>query len=272
MAIKIVKTAIPFQDEQSIISTNAFCFLPDEASKVAPALSIFTHGFTSHKGSILNWSLRLAEEGIPSLLFDLPGHYLGGFTEVTSFDAFKRNAAQMFESATQILKDHLLAELGHSIIDKETKVIIGGHSLGALLSLKACDALAFSNFQSTQVIAVGFGLPPEGVTHIFNTPFYKSTLAIRAQLVSEAISPEVIFPWIKKEKESLNLTDKNIYLLTGADDVVVGKDGTERLRDQLQALGNNVVLEKPAKLAHHLPENAAPHIKKWLKDQGFFQN
>ena len=32
----------------------------------------------------------------------------------------------------------------------------------------------------------------------------------------------------------------------------------------------HVDLEKPAKLAHHLPENAAPHIKKWLKDKGLF--
>ena len=121
------------------------------------------------------------------------------------------------------------------------------------------------------MVAVGFGLPPQGVTHIFNTPFYKSTLAVRAQLVSEAINPDNTFPWIKEEKEALNLTHKSIYLLTGEDDVVVGKDGTERLKDQLLALGNDVVLEKPSKLAHHVPENAAPHIKKWLKDQGFFQ-
>ena len=106
--------------------------------------------------------------------------------------------------------------------------------------------------------------------NVFDTPFYKSTLAVRAQLVSDAINPDNIFPWIKEEKEALSLTHKSIYLLTGEDDVVVGKDGTERLKDQLEAQGNVVVLEKPAKLAHHLPENAAPHIKKWLKDQGFF--
>jgi alpha-beta hydrolase superfamily lysophospholipase len=271
MPVKILKTTIPFQDEKTIVSTNAFCFLPDVSSKVAPALSVFTHGFTSHKGSIFNWSLRLAEEGIPSLLFDLPGHYLGGFTEVSSLEAFQRNATLMFESGLKILEDLLLDELGLHSDHNSTKFILGGHSLGALLSLKACNSPAFQNFKQTQVIAVGFGLPPEGVTHIFNTPFYKSTLAVRAQLVSEAIGPDKIFPWIKEEKESLNLTGQDIYLLTGEDDVVVGKDGTERLKAQLEGLGNNVVLEKPAKLAHHVPENAAPHIKKWLKDQGFFQ-
>ena len=166
----------------------------------------------------------------------------------------------------------ILKELVDDIDPESTKLIIGGHSLGALLSLKAISLPSLQEFKTRQVCAVGFGLPPEGVTHIFDTPFYKSTLAIRGQLVSEAIKPDVMFPWIKEEKEALDLTQESIYLLTGEDDVVVGKDGSERLRDQLLALGNDVVLEKPNKLAHHLPESAAPHLKKWLKDQGFFQN
>jgi hypothetical protein len=271
MPVKILKSQVSFKDSNGEVKTNAFCFLPESADKLAKSVSLFTHGFTSHKGSILNWSLRLAEEGVPSLLFDLPGHYLGGFTEVSSFDSFTENAHSMFESALENLKVHLKDELGVELKEQSTNLILGGHSLGALLSLKACELDTFSAFEKTQVIAVGFGLPPQGVTHIFDTPFYKSTLAVRAQLVSEAINPDKVFPWIKEEKESLSLTHKTIYLLTGEDDVVVGKDGTERLRDQLQSLGNEVVLEKPAKLAHHVPENAAPHIKKWLKDQGFFQ-
>ena len=270
MPVQILKTQVSFQDSAGVVKTNAFCFLPDSADKLVKSVSLFTHGFTSHKGSIFNWSLRLAEEGVPSLLFDLPGHYLGGFTEVSDFESFTNNAHFMFENALEVLKTSLNEGLGFELNMAETKVILGGHSLGALLSLKACELDSFNDFESTQVVAVGFGLPPQGVTHIFDTPFYKSTLAVRAQLVSDAINPDNIFPWIKEEKEALSLTHKSIYLLTGEDDVVVGKDGTERLKDQLEAQGNVVVLEKPAKLAHHLPENAAPHIKKWLKDQGFF--
>lgn len=266
MTIRILKVQVPYAGNSKPSTTNAFCFIPDKAKleKGIKSVSLFTHGFTSHKGSILNWSLRLAEEGVPGILFDLPGHYLGGFTEVESFEKFASEAPLMFESALAVLKENI------TFLNSDTNLLLGGHSLGALLSLKALDLCDFSSFSQVQAICVGFGLPPQGVTHIFDTPFYKSTLAIRAQLVSEAINPDVIFPWIKEEKENLSLTGHKVYLLTGEDDVVVGKDGSERLRDQLESLGNSVVLEKPAKLAHHLPESAAPHIKKWVKDSGYF--
>lgn len=265
MTVKIEKLTLPYIDKNGLTQVNAFAFIP--SNKRVRAISLFTHGYTSLKSSILNWSLRLAEEGVAGILFDLPGHYLGGFTEVQCFETFKSAAPKLFEAALKGLK-----ELVDDIDPESTKLIIGGHSLGALLSLKAISLPSLQEFKTRQVCAVGFGLPPEGVTHIFDTPFYKSTLAIRGQLVSEAIKPDLMFPWIKEEKEALDLTQESIYLLTGEDDVVVGKDGSERLRDQLLALGNDVVLEKPNKLAHHLPESAAPHLKKWLKDQGFFQN
>lgn len=258
-----MKTKVVFDDPAERVEVDAFCFIPEEGKR-AKSVSVFTHGFTSHKGSILNWSLRLAEEGIPGILFDLPGHYLGCFTEVSSFEVFKENAAKLFPNAIEALKN----ELG-GLDEASTKLIVGGHSLGALLALKTLQDFSFSEFESSQAICVGFGLPPQGVTHIFDTPFYKSTLLIRGQLVTPALHPDVIFPWIKEEKENLSLTGRNIYLLTGADDVVVGKDGTERLKEQLESLGNEVILEKPSKLAHHVPENAAPHIKKWVKDRGF---
>ncbi len=265
-SLRVKKVQVPYLGNRERTTTNAFCFIPEEKKleRGIPSVFSFTHGFTSHKASILNWALRLAEEGVPGVLFDLPGHYLGGFTEVDSFEGFTENAHRMFSSALAVLKENLSYE------ESNTKLILGGHSLGALLGLKTLQEEDYSVYQKVQSIAVGFGLPPQGVTHIFNTPFYKSTLAIRAQLVSAAIHPDKTFPWIKEQKEALSLSDQNIYLLTGEDDVVVGKNGTERLRDQLMELGNNVSLEKPAKLAHHLPENAAPHIKKWLKDQGFF--
>lgn len=266
MSIRILKVQVPYLGNNQESKTNAFCFIPDKAKLESgiKSVSLFTHGFTSHKASILNWSLRLAEEGVPGILFDLPGHYQGGFTEVDSFEGFTEKAHLMFSAAFKILKENIEFDNG------STNLIIGGHSLGALLSLKALALSDFDEFFQVQGVCVGFGMPPQGVTHIFDTPFYKSTLAIRAQLVSPAIKPDLTFPWIKEEKENLSISEKKIYLLTGEDDVVVGKDGCERLRDQLIELGNEVVLEKPKKLAHHLPESAAPHIKKWLKDNGFF--
>lgn len=265
MTVKIEKITLPYHEQNNLIEVNAFVFLPSQ--KEVNTISLFTHGYTSLKSSILNWSLRLAEEGVAGVLFDLPGHYLGSFTEVQDFENFKTEAPKLFATALKSLQ-----KMRPSLDPSSTKLIIGGHSLGALLSLKAISLEELQAFATRQVCAVGFGLPPQGVTHIFDTPFYKSTLAIRGQLVSPAIGPDIMFPWIKEEKEALDLTGESIYLLTGEDDVVVGKDGSERLRDQLSQLGNSVVLEKPSKLAHHLPESAAPHLKKWLKDQGFFQN
>lgn len=264
MSLEIIPTKVPFSDESSTIELDAFCFIP-ELGKEVKTVSIFTHGFTSHKGSLLNWSLRLAEEGVAGILFDLPGHYLGCFTELKSFESFTRNCTQLFPNAFKALKHKV-----PSIDETETKLILGGHSLGALLSLKAIEDPSFKSFHSLQAICVGLGFPPKGVTHIFDTPFYKSTLLIRGQLVSPSIHPDKMFPWIKEEKENLKVSNQNIFLLTGEDDFVVGKDGAERLKEKLEDLGNHVDLEKPAKLAHHLPENAAPHIKKWLKDKGLF--
>ncbi len=265
MTVRIEKVTLPYKEQNTIIKVNAFVFLPTK--KRVNGISLFTHGYTSLKSSILNWSLRLAEEGVAGVLFDLPGHYLGSFTEVSDFENFKSEAPQLFIRALEALR-----KTDSTIDPNSTKLIIGGHSLGALLSLKAISLSELQEFHQRQVCAVGFGLPPQGVTHIFDTPFYKSTLAIRGQLVSPAIRPDIMFPWIKEEKEALSLSGESIYLLTGEDDVVVGKDGVERLKDQLESLGNQVTLEKPSKLAHHLPESAAPHLKKWLKDQGFFQN
>lgn len=275
MQVKIFKAQVPFTDvyhgEEIITQTNALVIVPGENAKKVNTIGLFTHGFTSHKASILNWPLRLAEDGIPCILFDLPGHYLGTFSEVHSFDAFKENAPLMFASAIESLKEVLdTNQIDFDCNPKETKLIIGGHSLGALLSLMALETDKIREFSTKQCVAVGFGLPPQGVTHVFDTPFYRSTLKVRGQLVSPALNPDIIFPWIKEEKEKLDLMGEDIYLLTGEDDVVVGKDGTERLAAQLESAGNRVVVEKPKKLGHHLPENAAPHIRKYLRDLGFF--
>lgn len=264
MSIKIIKTKISYLEQM----VNALVFIPSPTKKAANTLGIFTHGYTSHKASILSWNTRLAEEGMPSILFDLPGHYLGSYNEVSNFDEFTVEVPKLFQKG----REHLLEiiseesdELFQYYSSSAPNIVLGGHSLGALMSLIALEDTYFSEF-NTISLCVGLGMPPEGVTHIFDTPFYKSTLNVRRQLVSSAISPEVIFPWIKERKENLALSGKRIHFITGNDDVVVGKEGSEIMRDNLK-INNEVSLDRPNKIPHHMPELAAPHIKKFLKDQ-----
>lgn len=265
MTIKIVKTKIPYIDQE----LNTLLFIPAVDSNPVKAFAVFTHGYTSHKSSILSWGTRLAEEGIATAIFDQPGHYLGTYSEVESFETYKAEAPKLFFTALKELETSFneVFPLSSGVVEEEGfKLILGGHSLGALLSLIALET---SEYKETEIMSlcVGLGMPPSGVTHIFDTPFYKSTLNVRRQLVSPAISPDIIFPWIKERKSQLNINKKRIHFITGADDVVVGKDGTQLMVDYLQA-DNEVSYEKPTKLAHHMPELAAPHIKKFLRDEG----
>ena len=209
---------------------------------------------------------RLAEEGLASILFDLPGHYLGNFSKVESFEQFTTEGPKLFSHALSALKNEINQKWTDSF---ETQIICGGHSLGALMALKGLELSEFNQYKNVLAILVGFGLPPEGMTHLFDTPFYKSTLNLRAQIVDPMIPPEKIFPWIKNQKMSLKTTGKRIHFITGEDDVVVGKDGSQRLADLLIELQNEVTLSKPARLPHHQPDMAAPHIKKWLKDNHY---
>lgn len=261
-AIRVEPIELAWEDDQ----THALAFYPPKSRPAAKSVAVFAHGYTSHKATLLNWAARLCEEGIPALIFDLPGHFLGNFSRVSSFEAFRDEAPSLFQQAhVQLLKR---VQNQHPDYQAE-HCVLGGHSLGALLALKA---LGLDHFQkiSTQAVCVGLGLPPRGKVHLFDTPFYKSTLAIRAQLVDPNLAPEKIFPWIKQEKEQMQITGQKIYFLTGKDDLVVGEDGTERLVDHLKEQGNQVELEKPTKLPHHQPELAAAHIKKYLKNQGLF--
>jgi hypothetical protein len=266
MSIKIIKTKISYLEQL----VNALIFLPSPKKAPSKTIGIFTHGYTSHKASILSWCTRMAEEGVSSILFDQPGHYLGSYNEVSSFEEYKLEVPKLFNTA----KDHLLETietedqaLYELFSNDDYKLVLGGHSLGALMSLISLENDEFDKYD-LRCICVGLGMPPEGVTHIFDTPFYKSTLDVRRQLVSSAISPEVIFPWIKERKENLSLNNRRIHFITGADDVVVGKEGSEIMVDHLSAT-NTVTLDRPNKIPHHMPELAAPHIKKFLKDESF---
>lgn len=237
--------------------THGLLFVPEQKSS---SLALLCHGYTSHKGSLLTWASRLAEEGMPTLIFDVPGHYLGNFSEVENFDEFKNYAHELFAEAYETAKQ----ELNQSV----EGLVLGGHSLGALLAIKAMNLPEFSALKKVS-IAVGLGMPPKKVVHIFDTPFYKSTLKLREQLVSPAIKPDNVFPWIKEEKENLTIVRERIHLITGEDDMVVGDDGMERFAEHLEKQGNHVTWEKPKKLAHHVPENAAAHVKKFLKDEAW---
>ncbi len=247
--MKVLKEYLPYADQK----TNAMLFLPDEDVETKSTVAIFTHGYTADKGSIINWPIRLAEMGVPCVLFDLPGHYLGNYSEVESFDYFKDHAHELFYSAFTLLSDFKIDE-----------VILGGHSLGAMLALKALNLPQFQNYNK-RAICVGIGMAPKNVVHLFDTPFYKTTLNLREQLVSKALCSANVFPWIKKEKEDIKLLGHTIHLITGIDDLVVGNDGTERFKELLELQGNIVTIERPTRLPHHEPQLAASHVKKYLK-------
>lgn len=236
------------------LEVEYFHFRPQDQE--LKGLALFTHGYTSHKGSILSWGQRLADFGIATLLFDLPGHYLGSFREAPSFDEFTADAPTLFEAGLKKLQtDHPQAP--HTLF-------MGGHSLGALISLKASVLPCFEDYQTTCFV-VGFGLAPEKGKHVFESDFYKATLDMRRQLVSPSLAPESMFPWIWDQKWHLQLSHHKIIFLTGKDDVVVATDGSERLAEQLERLGNEVLLIRPTRLPHHMPELAASHILAQVK-------
>lgn len=256
MSVKLFKTKFSVAGMEVL----ALGFVPEVCYQQKPSsIGLFTHGYTSHKGSLLTWASRLSEEGMPVMIFDLPGHYLGGFGEVENFQDFEEHTHHLFQEAYEALVKELK-------IDDVDTVILGGHSLGALMALKALNTEFFQD-KKTKTICVGFGLLEKGKTHLFETPFYKSTLNLRSQLVSPAIAPEIIFPWIRKQKENLIVKNKTIHLITGDDDLVVGAGGSERILELLNSQGNQTTLDKPSKLPHHLPEQAASFIKKYLKKE-----
>jgi predicted esterase len=255
---KVHKFYLDYEGQQ----IHALAFIPEGEFPAPKALGVFSHGYSSHKGSLLNWPIRLAEEGMPSVIFDLPGHYLGGFSEVTNFESFQTSSPKLFLKAYKKLR-----ELSNT---DPSEVVLGGHSLGASFALMASKLEGFAHLKST-VVCVGLGLLPVGAKHIFTSSFYKSTLNVRSQLVSPELHPDIVFPWINETKKNFKITGKRIHFITGADDLVVGEGGSERMVENFKAQGNEVSLDIPPKLAHHQPEFAASFIKKFLKKEGFFK-
>ena len=261
--MKILKNTLPYRDQK----TNVMYFIPDATEEVKPVFVILTHGYTADKSSIINWPIRLAEVGVSCALFDIPGHYQGNYSEVHDFEHFKAHAHELFYEAfkgliTSFKEEFPLNE--HFTEANNMKLVLGGHSLGAMLSLKAMGMPEFAEFEK-RAIGVGLGMAPKDVVHLFDTPFYKSTLKVREQLVSPELKPDNVFPWIKEEKEKIQISNQDIHLISGDDDLVVGSDGMERFMESLEGKHNRVTMERPTKLPHHEPQFAASHVKKYLK-------
>jgi predicted esterase len=258
--MKIIKEYLNYSGQK----THIFYFIPEEITSIRN-IAIFTHGYTADKSSILSWGLKLCEVGIPVAIFDIPGHYLGNFSEVLDFEHFKMHAHELFLDAYLRLKE-ILDEKKINF-DEDFLTILGGHSLGAMLALKSLGLDTFKNIK-TLGIGVGIGLAPKNNLHLFDTPFYKATLLIREELVSKALCSKNVFHWIKDEKENLDCYNQEILLITGEDDVVVGNDGMERFKAVLEANNNHVSMVKPNSLPHHTPDRAAAYIKQALKSKG----
>ena len=132
------------------------------------------------------------------------------------------------------------------------------YSLGALLALQASKLE--DKFQ--HLICVGLGRIPREKVHLFNTPFFKDTMHLRSQLVSPALHPDVVLPWISEQKHAELTKNKSIILLGGKDDIVIGgEDGLKEMARHLEK-SNTTSTELVPRLPHHLPENAGIFVKK----------
>lgn len=234
-----------------------------DAPNVNTTWAVFTHGYTASKRDCLPWAQRLAEAGIPSIIFDLPGHYLGSFHECESFNDFKNHAHECFIDGFNHLNDSMLME---GLSTNCQRVVLGGHSLGAMLSLKALELDFFDDYERIG-IGVGLGIGQHKSVHLFESSFYEKTLNIRRQLVSPSLDSDIVFPWIKDEKLGVDVKGQRIHLITGLDDIVVGTGGAEALSFSLKSLDNNVTVHEPRKLPHHEPTSASVHIYSFLKKE-----
>jgi hypothetical protein len=246
--VKLIKNIL----HHTHFSVNALAFLPANRTEDSP-VALATHGYTSCKKDCLPWAQRLSENGWAVVIFDQPGHFLGSFHDLNSFEDYKHHGHELFDLALKWIK---------TFIPKPKKLAHLGHSLGALMALKALELPAH---QEAVAVLVGFGNTTNTDKHIFESAFYQKTLIIREQLVSEHLPSSVVFSWIRQEKDLLSTQGKTVHLICGKDDVVVGNGGAELMKLQLEKLGNRVTLEEPNKLPHHEPGLAASFIYHYLK-------
>lgn len=262
MTVKV----IPIELTLPYFQVNALAFLPSTESvqKIKAEWAFFSHGYTSHKGDCLNWATRLVENGVPVVIFDQPGHYLGSFHEVSSWEDFKNHVHELFGEAFSRLQGLMENHLGFGQYPSPTSIILGGHSLGAFTCIRALELPVFKNYQRVGV-GVGIGIGQRQATHLFETAFYEKTLSIRRQLVHPVLDSKIVFGWLKTEKENMTISGERIHLITGEDDIVVGAGGVEAFVEVLEQNGNAVTVERPKRLPHHEPGAASPYLYAFLK-------
>ncbi len=251
MKVSIKKIEIKYKQT----SAEGFLFLPKELTE-QQLIAVFTHGYTAHKGTLLNWAQRLSIFNIPTLIFDLPGHFQGNFRDINNFEDFKEDSPNLFNQAfNEIIKNYPIINNPH--------YIVGGHSLGGLLALMAGPTLPKK--LKKDFIIVGLGQHPNYKQHLFETPLYENTLNMMKYLVSDCLCPEVLIPWVKDEKDNLEISKQKIHLISGEDDFAVTHEGAKWMEKILKNKNNQVSLKIPKHLPHHMPELAAPHIYQYIK-------
>lgn len=240
---------------------------PENESCWTGKVAIFTHGYTSHKGSLLLWGKRLTEEGCAVILFDLPGHYLGGHHPIEEFSHFSEKAHTLFIEHFLIWRQRAIERwnLSESDLDPyRLSLILGGHSLGALLAVKAMALSEFKAFEK-KAFCVGLGIESDALS----SPFYAGTLNFRAELISPCLRPATMLPWVKKEKSALHLlgalSGEKIFLITGEDDFIAPPEAAKKLEAKLTTLGCKVTLAIFPHLPHDTPERATPHLAQLIK-------
>ena len=245
--------------EHATVRTDAISFLPDPTRASTGTLAVFAPGYTSEKSSLLSWGTGLAALGVPVLIFDLPGHYLGNLHPLSSFEEFKSHTPHLFARGLEVLTERAPERARDAY-----HVVLGGHSLGALM---AADAMSLPRFSplARMLVGVGLGASPENGKHIFETELYRQTLDVRQQLVAPCLAPDRIIPWIKEDKANLSLAGETVFLLTGKDDLVAAPSSVARLEDVLRRKRNLVTTKVVRRLPHHQPDAAATHICNHLK-------
>lgn len=234
-------------------------FLPDPSRAQTGTLAVFAPGYTSEKSQLLAWGTGLAALGVPTLIFDLPGHYLGNRHPLGSFEDFRRHTPHLFGRGLEILTERAPERARDAY-----HVVLGGHSLGALMAAEAIQLPRFEPF-ARMLIGVGLGASSPDGTHVFETELYRQTLEVRRQLVAPCLAPDRIIPWIKEDKANVTLAGETVFLLTGKDDLVATPSSVARLEEILRRKGNLVTTKVVRRLAHHQPDAAATHICNHLK-------
>lgn len=257
---KIDKVFLELNTPLGSFKTESLALYPEGKEHFKNALAVFTHGYTAEKTPLLPWAIRLADFAVPTLIFDLPGHYLASFHELDSFENFKNHAHELFSYGLKKLIERSGFELNN-----QTKIIFGGHSLGGLLSLKALMNDDVRDLDKMG-IGVGVGIQAEDSPHLFETKFYEKTMMIRSQLVSPELAPQKVFEWLYAEKKNIQTFHQKISLITGQDDLVVSRDGAVRFKELLEQHSNIVSLEQPERLQHNQPELAAGFVYRQVKE------